>query len=57
MEIAWLCEMEKPRLGTDHDLNISDLAIQSHKKELFTIGGAQHNYMGFRNTVVPLDLL
>ena len=34
MEIAWLCEMEKPRLGTDHDLNISDLAIQSHKKEI-----------------------
>ena len=57
MEIAWLCEMEKPWLGTDHDLNSSDLAIQSHKKELFTIGGAQHNYMGFKNTGLPLDLL
>ena len=57
MEIAWLCEIEKPWLGTDHDLNISDLAIQSHKKGLFTINDAQHNYMGFKNTGLPLDLL
>ena len=41
----------------DHDLNNSDLAIQSHKKELFTISSAQHNYMGFKNTGLPLDLL